>query len=130
MLRAAPLQIEDAMHLARFVLVIAACVLAPAALAQNLGFLAGGPMERMNTEDIRLLAKNYVEALEKLPDGHTNAWLNSKTGHSGTATPLKSFQRSGRKCRLVEFTNAADGLTGRSEFTFCKQPDGAWRIPS
>jgi len=118
------------MHLARFVLVIAACTLAPAAIAQNLGFLAGGPMARMNGQDVQLLTKNYLEALEKLPDGHTNAWLNSKTGHSGTATPQKSFERAGRKCRLIEFTNAADGLTGRSEFTFCKQPDGTWKIPS
>jgi len=118
------------MPIARFILIAAAFALAPAAIAQNLGFLAGGPMERMNADDIRLLTKNYREALEKLPDGHTNAWLNSKTGHSGTATPQKSFERADRKCRLIEFTNAADGLTGRGEFTFCKQPDGAWKIPS
>lgn len=118
------------MTIIRCVLVTAAVALAPAAIAQNLGFLAGGPMARMNTQDVQLLTKNYLEALEKLPDGHTNAWLNSKTGHSGTATPQKSFARAGRKCRLIEFTNAADGLTGRSEFTFCKQPDGTWKIPS
>jgi surface antigen len=118
------------MSIARFGFIAAACTLASVALAQNLGFLAGGPMARMNTQDVQLLTKNYLEALEKLPDGHTNAWLNSKTGHSGTATPQKSFERAGRKCRLIEFTNAADGLTGRSEFTFCKQPDGAWKIPS
>ncbi|MGH8565245.1 MAG: hypothetical protein ACREXW_14630 [Gammaproteobacteria bacterium] len=118
------------MPVARFVLVAAASAIASVALAQNLGFLEGGPMEHMNAEDIELLTKNYREALEKLPDGHTNAWLNSKTGHSGTATPRKSFQRRGRECRLLEFTNAADGLTVRSEFTFCKQPDGAWKIPS
>ncbi len=118
------------MTITRCVLVAAAVAVAPVAIAQNLGFLAGGPMERMDAEDIRLLTKNYREALEKLPDGQTNAWLNSKTGHSGTATPQKSFARAGRPCRLIEFTNAADGLTGRSEFTFCKQPDGAWKVPS
>ncbi|MGH8578010.1 MAG: RT0821/Lpp0805 family surface protein [Gammaproteobacteria bacterium] len=118
------------MPVARFVLVAAACAIASVALAQNLGFLKGGPMEYMKPEDIQLLTKNYREALEKLPDGHTNAWLNSKTGHSGTATPQKSFQRSGRECRLLEFTNAAGGLTARSEFTFCKQPDGAWKSPN
>ncbi len=106
------------MIVTRCVLVAAAVALAPAAIAQNLGFLADGPMARMNSDDVRLLTKNYLDALEKLPDGHTNAWLNSKTGHSGTATPQKSFERAGRKCRLVEFTNAAGGLTGRSEVTF------------
>jgi surface antigen len=113
----------------RRLLVTAWMALAPAAFAQNVGFLAGGPMARMNGEDVRLLVKNYEDALNRLPDGHTNAWLNSKTGHSGTATPQQSFDRGGRKCRLVEFTNAADGLTGRSEFTFCRQPDGTWKIP-
>jgi surface antigen len=118
------------MTFARYVLVVFAAAFAPATGAQNVGFLAGGPMARMNADDIRMLTRNYLDALEKLPDGHTNAWLNSKTGHSGTATPQKSFERGGRKCRLVEFTNAADGLTGRSEFTFCRQPGGAWKIPS
>jgi surface antigen len=118
------------MTIIRCVLIAAAFALTPAATAQNLGFAAEGPLARMNAEDARLLTKNYVEALEKLPDGHTNAWLNPKTGHSGTATPQKSFERAGRKCRLIEFTNAAGGLTGRGEFTFCKQPDGTWRVPS
>ena len=80
----------------RCVLVAAAVALAPAAIAQNVFFLEGGPMEDMDAEDIQLLTKNYREALEKLPDGHTNSWLNSKTGHSGTATPQKSFTRAGR----------------------------------
>jgi surface antigen len=117
------------MAFTRYLIVAAAAALPAAAVAQNVGFLASGPMARMNTEDIKLLVKNYEDALNRLPDGHTNAWLNSKTGHSGTATPQQSFDRGGRKCRVVEFTNAADGLTGRSEFTFCKQRDGAWKIP-
>jgi surface antigen len=115
-------------HVLRRVLLAAAFAAAPA-VAQNVGFLAGGPMARMNTEDMRLLTKNYLDALEQLPDGHTSTWLNPKTGHSGTASPQKSFERAGRKCRLIEFTNAAGGLTGQSEFTFCKQPDGTWKIP-
>jgi len=118
------------MTITRCILVAVAVALAPAAIAQNVFFLEGGPMEHMDAEDIRLLTNNYREALEKLPDGQTNTWLNSKTGHSGTAKPQKSFTRAGRPCRIIEFTNAADGLTGRSEFTFCKQPDGAWKIPS
>jgi surface antigen len=119
------------MPVTRLVLVVAAALaLASVAAAQNIGFLVGGPMERMTQEDVRLLAKNYLDALDRLPDGHTNGWLNPKTGHSGTATPQKSFERGGRKCRLLEFTNAADGRSGRAEFTFCKQPDGAWKIVS
>jgi surface antigen len=117
------------MPVARLVL-LAAFAFAPVAVGQNVGFLRGDPMERMDKEDIALLTKNYVEALDKLPDGQTRAWRNPKTGHSGTATVQKSFERGGRKCRLIEFTNTAEGLQARSEFTFCKQPDGAWKIVS
>ncbi len=118
------------MPIAPVVFIVAAIALAPVAIAQNVGFLSGGPLERMNKEDVQLLTKNYLEALDSLPDGRTNAWRNPKTGHSGTATVQKSFERDGRKCRLLEFSNAADGLHGRGEFTFCKQPDGAWKIVS
>jgi surface antigen len=118
------------MLIARLALVTAALALAPVAIAQNVGFLAGGPMERMTQEDIRLLAQNYRETLDKLPDGHTNTWVNAKTGHSGTSTALKSFEQRGLRCRLLELTTAADGLTGRGEVTFCRQPDGAWKAVS
>ena len=108
---------------------LAAFAVAHSAVAQ-LDFLRGGPMERMNKEDMRLLTDNYRQALEQLADGHTSTWTNPKTGHSGTATPQKTFQRKGQKCRVLEMTNAADGLTGASEYTFCKQAVGAWKIVS
>ena len=96
--------------------------------AQNVGFLNDGPMAYMTSEDMKLLQQNYVDALEKLPDGATRTWHNAKTGHTGTASPLNSFDRDGKKCRLVEFANTAGGLSGQSKFTFCRQPDGEWKI--
>jgi len=46
----------------------------------------------------------------------------------GTATPLKTTKEKGMTCRLLEITNQAGGLSGRSELTFCKTKDG-WKIP-
>jgi len=42
------------------------------ATAQNLGFLQDSPVARMNKEDTAMLARNYQQALDALPDGHTN----------------------------------------------------------
>ena len=96
------------------------------AAAQNLGFLKDSPVARMNREDTAMLARNYQQALDSLPDGHTNTWTNPKTGSSGTATPLKTMQEKGTTCRVLEMTNQAGGLSGRSEWTFCKTKDG-WK---
>jgi surface antigen len=110
------------------VLLVAALALTQAALAQNIGFARGGPMERMNKDDMKLLTDNYVKALEQAADGQISEWTNPKTGHSGSATPKKSFERAGQKCRLVELNNTAGGASGKSEFTFCKQASGEWKI--
>jgi surface antigen len=99
------------------------------AAAQNLGFLQDSPISRMNREDTALMTRNYQQALDSLPDGHTNAWTNPKTGASGTATPLKTSKEKGMTCRLTEITNHAGGMSGRSEWNFCKTPAG-WKIPS
>ncbi|HET9042014.1 MAG TPA: RT0821/Lpp0805 family surface protein [Burkholderiales bacterium] len=96
------------------------------AAAQNLGFLQDSPVARMNREDTAMLARNYQQALDALPDGHTNTWTNPKTGSSGTATPLKTMREKGTTCRVLEITNYAAGQSGRSEWTFCKTKDG-WR---
>jgi hypothetical protein len=67
---------------------------AGATLAQNTRFLRDAPISFMTREDHAMLVRNYEEALDSLPDGYTNAWLNPKTGHSGTATPLKTMKEN------------------------------------
>ena len=95
-------------------------------LAQNMRFLRDSPISFMNREDNAMMVRNYEEALDKLPDGHTNAWVNAKTGHSGTATPLRTMKQNGQTCRLLEITNNAGGQSARSEWTVCKTKNG-WR---
>jgi len=109
-----------------FLIGLSLAMCAGAAAAQNIGFLRDAPISFMNKDDTALLTRNYQEALDSLPDGHTNAWSNPKTGHSGTATPLKTMKDAGRNCRLLEVTNSAGGQSGRSEWTFCKTKDG-WK---
>jgi surface antigen len=63
------------------------------AAGQTTTFMKDAPISFMNREDTAMLVRNYQQALDSLPDGHTNAWTNPKTGHSGTATPLRTMKR-------------------------------------
>lgn len=99
---------------------------AGSALAQNSRFLRDAPISFMTREDNAMLLRNAEEALDSLPDGYTNGWLNPKTGHSGTATPLKTMKERGSNCRLLEITNNAGSQSSRTEWTVCKTKDG-WR---
>jgi surface antigen len=99
---------------------------AASATAQLITFMKDAPISRMNREDTAMMTRNYEQALDSLPDGHINTWTNAKTGASGTATPLNTTKQKGMTCRLIEITNHAGGLSGRSEWTFCKTKDG-WR---
>lgn len=102
-------------------------LVAPAALAQNYGFLRDSPASRMNNADVNMMMKNFDEALTRNPDGHTSAWFNSATGSSGTATPLSTTTEKGMTCRRVEVFNSAGGLTNRAEYRACKTA-GGWRL--
>jgi surface antigen len=99
---------------------------AGSALAQNLGFMRDSAMSFMNRDDVAMILKNYTLALDTLPDGHTTTWTNPKSGHSGTASPMKSFKEKGMDCRSLEMSNTAGGQTGRSELVFCKTSAG-WK---
>ncbi|MEN2979070.1 RT0821/Lpp0805 family surface protein [Tistrella bauzanensis] len=68
-------------------------------------------------------------ALESNPTGQTTSWSNPDSGHSGTITPVKTYQNpNGEYCR--EFTQRVNvgGKTEEAYGTACRQPDGSWRI--
>jgi hypothetical protein len=46
---------------------------------QNVAFLKDAPISFMNRDDIGMMTRNYTQALDSLPDGHTSAWTNPKT---------------------------------------------------
>jgi surface antigen len=113
----------------RTILIGASLALAAGSAAAQVMFMKDAPISFMNRDDTALMTRNYTQALDSLPDGHTSAWTNPKTGHSGTATPLRSMKEKGLACRRLEITNHAGGQSGRSEWTFCKTKDG-WKVAS
>lgn len=106
-----------------------ACILAQgSSWAVNLRWLDYSPVRFFNDRDWELARGAADDALDNGKDGATVSWENPETGHRGSLTPLDTRQRNGRTCRNLVIENHARGLSGRSEFLFCQQPGGDWKM--
>jgi surface antigen len=98
------------------------------------GILAGGLIggaigDRMDAADRREAQQTTQQALEKTPSGTAVAWHNPDSGHSGTVTPVRTFQKSsGQYCREYQQTVSIGGEEQQAYGTACRQPDGSWKI--
>lgn len=58
-------------------------------------------------------------------------WANPASGHSGTITLLRIFQRQTMPCEQIEYRISSSKRTERPEryvFTSCRLPDGSWKL--
>jgi len=93
------------------------------------GALIGGLVGNyLDDRDKRMAAESAQRALESTPSGQTVAWQNPDSGHSGTVTPVKTYQSGNQYCREYQQTVTIDGKQERSYGTACRQPDGSWRV--
>jgi surface antigen len=94
------------------------------------GILLGGIVGNLLDErDKRLAAEATQNALETAPTGKSIAWRNPDNEHSGTVTPVKTYQTdSGTYCREYQQTVTIGGKEEEAYGTACRQPDGNWRI--
>jgi surface antigen len=90
-----------------------------------LGGLAGNMLDQ---RDKRMAADAQQRALESAPTGKPVAWTNPDSGHSGTVTPVRTYQSGGAYCR--EFQNEVNigGKMENAYGTACRQPDGSWKV--
>jgi surface antigen len=93
-------------------------------------FLREAPVSFFNEEDVRLFKEAVHRTLEKVPDGEISSWQNPATESAGVMKPIKTYQDNGTTCRTLEILNRAAGRTRETEFDFCKQPDGKWKLES
>ena len=103
-------------------------VLSLPVLAVNWGFLQFSPTSHFTNQDWDLMRQAGQDALARGTDGDIQGWSNSATGAYGTIQPLDTTERDGTTCRRAVIYNNAGGASGTSRFTFCKQPDGDWRV--
>jgi surface antigen len=93
------------------------------------GALLGGLVGNMlDQRDKRLQAEAAQRALESTPSGKSVAWNNPDSGHSGTITPVKTYQSGGAYCREYQQTVTIDGKQEKAYGTACRQPDGSWKV--
>ena len=92
-----------------------------------LGGLAGNLLD---DRDKRMANDTAQRALETAPSGKAVAWTNPDSGHSGTVTPVRTFESNGAFCREYQQTVTIGGRPEESFGTACRQPDGSWRIVS
>ena len=89
------------------------------------GGLAGNLLDQ---RDKRMANEAAQRALETAPSGKAVAWNNPDSGHSGTVTPVRTFEANGSFCREFQQTVTIGGRPENSFGTACRQPDGSWRI--
>ncbi len=95
-----------------------------------LGGLIGGAIgDRMDAADQQAAHQAAVRALETAPSGRNVTWHNPDSGHLGTVTPTRTYQKTahGQYCREYQQTISIDGQQHRASGTACRQPDGSWQ---
>ena len=92
-----------------------------------LGGLAGNYLDQ---RDRQIAAATAQRAFETAPSGQAVPWNNPDSGHSGSITPVRTYQSNGRYCREFQQTVTIDNRPERSFGTACRQPDGSWQIQS
>lgn len=93
------------------------------------GALVGGLAGNLlDDRDKRMASETAQRALETAPSGKAVAWTNPDTGHSGTVTPVRTYESNGNFCREFQQTVTIGGRPENSFGTACRQPDGSWRI--
>jgi len=104
--------------------------LAATAAGTLLGAVIGGSVgASLDRADAMYADKAGGQAFETAPTGHPVAWNNPDNGHSGTVTPVKTYETSpGQYCREYEQTIMVGGERQNSYGTACRQPDGTWKI--
>lgn len=102
--------------------------------ATAIGVLAGAFLghsvgKSLDRADRLAMQRTTQTTLETAPTGKASSWRNPDSGHSGTITPVKTYQTAqGRYCREYQQTINVGGKTERAYGKACRQPDGSWRI--
>lgn len=95
-----------------------------------LGGLLGGALGSvLDHQDRRYAYRAAHDGLEYAPSGAPTDWYNPDSGHTGSLTPTRTWQRpDGAYCREFLSDVTIDGWKERAYGTACRQPDGSWRI--
>lgn len=95
------------------------------------GLLGGYVGNVLDDRDKRLAHEAAIRAFEHNRTGQASVWRNPDSGHSGTITPVRTYQlASGQYCREYRQKIDVGNDTHEAYGTACRQPDGSWKIES
>ncbi len=103
-------------------------------VAVAIGTMAGALMGQdigrsLDRADELAMKQNAQYALEYTPTQVTTTWRNPDTGHSGSVTPIETYQNNqGNYCREYLQHVVIGGEKQQAYGTACRQPDGSWKI--
>ena len=112
----------------KFLVTLLLCGLSPAAFAFNLLFLRDSPVAQFTPEDTGLMVENFYYAMDENEDGEIAEWKNEETGNFGSTLPFNTTQEGDNTCRRVVIENTARDQHAKSEYKFCKAPEGKWVV--
>ena len=94
------------------------------------GAILGGSIGAKLTEADQVLAgRNLGDSLEYDRSGASREWHNPDTGHGGTSTPTRTYNRAdGTPCREFTTTVFIGGKEEEAYGTACRQADGSWKV--
>jgi surface antigen len=106
--------------------------LAATAIGGLLGAFIGSEVGKsLDRADQQYMQRTTQTSLENGNIGQAMPWKNPESGHSGTVTPVKTYQTSsGEYCREFQQTVTVGGQSQQAYGTACRQPDGTWKIVS
>jgi surface antigen len=94
----------------------------------NLQWLDHSPARFFTDADWQILSAKSDEVLNEGEDGREYSWSNPETGSSGSFMAEPAVERGGLNCRLLTIVTQARTASNTSQFTFCRQENGEWRI--
>ena len=99
------------------------------ASAINLMFLSKeAPARRFSDQDWQYLNLAIDHALVNVEDGASYRWNNPASPASGLLEVIESSMRDDTPCRRMRLINFYEDIKGVTEFVFCKQSDGEWKV--
>ncbi len=97
--------------------------------AINLMFMSKqAPARKFSDEDWQYLDRAIIHSLQYVNNGASHIWDNPNTPAEGMVEVLESLTNNDLPCRRLRLTNHYKQLQGVTEFVFCKQPDGEWKV--
>ena len=90
-------------------------------VGQNIG-------SQLDALDRQMALAAQNRALEYNQSDTPTRWVNPDSGNSGSFTPTRTYQLSGKYCREYTQKIIIGGQKQTGYGTACRQPDGSWKL--